>query len=204
MARHEAEEDPLPTAADQDARVGALQRLRIAARLLQPVVAARERGSVLGPEELLDAERLVELRQPDPDARKVVPVAVVLGLEPARPHPVDEPAAREDVDGGGHLRNERRRAVGVAGDEDADPDPARLAREGGEERPGLHLRLLLRADDRVEVVVEPDRVEAEGVRLPPVRREGVVGNTLLGGLDPEPDGGWHGRHVAHHPGGVYR
>src|SRR5439155_7940385 len=63
------------------------------------------------------------------------------------------------------------------------------AGQRGEERPALHLRLGVRADDRIEVVVEPDGVEAEGMRLRPVSGDCRVADTLLRRLDAEAEGG---------------
>src|SRR5262249_58930966 len=123
VTRDETEQHALAAAADQDGRMRPAHRLRAAPRLVQPVVAAAERRSLLSPEELLQRERLVELREPDADRRELVAVAVVLALVPSRTHAVDEPPAGEHVDGRRELRPERRRAVRVARHEDPPPDP---------------------------------------------------------------------------------
>src|SRR5262249_22504478 len=102
---------------------------------------------------------------------------------------VDEAAAREHIHRRGHLGDQRGRAIRVAGDEDADADPPRFACERREQRPGFHLRLTGRTDDWIEVVVEPDGVEAQGVRLVPVGGEGLVADAFLRCLDAEMDGG---------------
>src|SRR5437867_8309519 len=191
VPRDEPEKDAFAAPTNQDGRMRALDGLRQAAGLAQPVVLAREGSALLAPEELLHAERLVELGETHADGRELVAVALVLALVPAAPDAVDQAAAGEHVDGRRHLRDQRRRAVGVAGDEDTDPDARRLASERGEHRPGLELRLGARPHDRVEMVVQPDRVEAERVGLAPVRGERFVRRPFLRRLDAEADG-WRG------------
>ena len=102
------QEHPLTTAPDQDGWVRPLHRLRIADGLAKAVVASLERGTLLGPEELLHAERLVELAQALADGREVVAVALVLTLVPAGTHAVDEPAPGEHVDRRRHLCDQGR------------------------------------------------------------------------------------------------
>src|SRR5581483_3575435 len=108
VPRDDAEQHALPAAADHDRRMRAARGLRRAPGVAELVMLAAERRPLLGPEELLERQRLVELREPDADGRELVAVALVLLVEPARAEAVDQAAAREHVDGRGHLRDQRR------------------------------------------------------------------------------------------------
>ena len=63
-------------------------------------VVAVEGDRLLGPQPADHLEGLVEDGQPVRVGRVLVPVGVVLLVEPARPQPEDQPSARVDVDAG--------------------------------------------------------------------------------------------------------
>ena len=75
--------------------------------------------------------------------------------------PQIEPAARDHVDVRGDLREQARVAVRRAADHLAEPDAARALADRGQRRPALEHRLVRGHGHVVEVVVHPERVEAE-------------------------------------------
>jgi hypothetical protein len=86
----------------------------------------------------------------------------VLALPPAGADPDERPAARQDVEGGGRLGRDPRRAEGHRRHEGAEPQPGVEAGQQAERHPGLGDRLPGRADlrDLDEVVHQREPGEA--------------------------------------------
>src|SRR5262249_8469473 len=104
MLRHYAQGQLLAAAADHEGRVGLLDRLRLAARLLELVVAPVEVGQMLGPEHLC---QLARLTQPSDALARLVEWdahAAMLVLVPACADPKIQPSVRDDVHRRGHVR----------------------------------------------------------------------------------------------------
>ena len=141
--------------ADADRRVRLLDRLRLAAGVVQLVVLPVEgrRSLVSRPDD--DLERLVEAVEPLLQRGQVDAVGVALLLVPAGADPELEPAVRDDVERGGHVRQHRRVAVGVAGHEHADPQPLRGLGQRRRGDPALEARAGRVREDRIEVVERP-------------------------------------------------
>jgi hypothetical protein len=194
MRGDDAEQDLFSATADQDRGVRSLHGLRIAPRVADGVVAADQGGTLLRPQRLADAQRFLELRQTPPDRRKRITIRVVLDLVPAGSEAEDQPAAAELIDRRRHLGEQRWLAVRVAGNQRPEADSLRLPGERCEQAPALHLWLVRRSDHSVEVIVQPDRVVTEALRLLPVRDQRLVGSAFLGSLYAEANpGGVHGR-----------
>ena len=104
-------------------------------RLYEVVVGAGEARVVFRPQLGDDGERFPETLRALLGAVEGNAVGVMLELLPAGANAEVEPAAAHVIDGRRHLRQHRGIPVGVAGDEDAEPNPLRLRREGGKQRP---------------------------------------------------------------------
>jgi multiple sugar transport system ATP-binding protein len=119
--RNELERDLFASTANQNWRVGVLDRTGLAVRVVGLVVVALETGtvacSVVGPHLFHESDCLVESHQPL-EAIAVLPaVSVVLGFVPAGAQSEFETAARNDVKRGSHLRDECGVAVVVTEDQ---------------------------------------------------------------------------------------
>ena len=128
-------------------------------------------GIELGPALLDERQVAGEVVQPAAGRAELVAVLVVVALEPARPDAEDEPAAADVVDGPGHVGEQLRVAVAVAGDQRADLDPRGRLGPGAEHRPALEVRAVGLAVEREEVVPVEDDVDADLLGLAP-RRDG--------------------------------
>src|SRR5439155_1587748 len=157
VPRDEPEKDAFAAPTNQDGRMRALDGLRQAAGLAQPVVLAREGSALLAPEELLHAERLVELGETHADGRELVAVALVLALVPAAPDAVDQAAAGEHVDGRRHLRDQGWRPRGrySTGAMSSDFDVVVIGSGPAGEKAAMQAAKLRR---RVAVVERPGRL----------------------------------------------
>ena len=116
--------------------------------------------------------RLERLQTPDRRA-ELVPVLVVVTLEPARPDPQDQPAVAQVVDRARHVGEQLGVPVGVAGDHRPELGVLGVARHRGEHRPPLEVRAVGLPVQREEVIPGPDRVDAQGVGLAPTGAEHV-------------------------------
>ena len=97
-------------------------------------------------------QRAVEVAQPVGRRAELVAVLVVVAPEPAGTDAEDEAAAGDVVDGARHVGLQVRVAVGVAGDQAADLDAAGRLRHRRLHRPGLEVRAVRIAVQRVEVI----------------------------------------------------
>jgi len=93
---------------------------------------------------------------------------------PARTDPEIEPTPGDVIDGDGHLGQDRGVAVGDAGDHAANPGSADHSPHGCQRGPALQGGRGV-VDKSVEVVVIPDRLEAELIRGAPESVEFGVG-----------------------------
>ncbi len=195
--------DPVAFPADPDGRVRPLEGRWIAHRAVDRVVPALEDRTRLGPHAPDDLEAFAELGDALTDAGERDPVRAILLLEPARPQPEVEPSPADDVEGGAHLGQDRRRPVRVAEHARAQANPARVPREGGQRRPAFQQRHRSRPrapgtgaglrdpgvlhvgvwGEGQEVIAEPDRVEIEGLR-----ERGHAAHLLVRGHRETPDG----------------
>ena len=114
-----------------------------------------------------------------PAVPNVVAVLVVVLLFPARTDAEDQPAARDVVDGAGHVGEQLGVAVRVAGDQCADLDARRLLGPRAQHRPALEVRSVGIAVQREEVVPVERDVDAD-VLTPAdgVADVGIVGRVL--------------------------
>src|SRR5205085_8751940 len=157
----------LSLAADQDREVSHRRRIELAETLLD------------------HGERITEGLEATRRCPELVAVLVVVALEPPGADAEDEPASAQVVDRACHVGEELRVPVGVAGDEHAEARPARLAGHRGEQRPAFEVRPVRLAEQRVEVVPRPDRVDPELVRLPPGGTEFLDRAVLRAELDAD-------------------
>src|SRR5205807_372731 len=105
----------LASTTDPDRRVRLLHRLRLVDRAAHAVVAAVEGGVLLCPHRRDHLERLAQHPEALGGVRVLVAVRLVLMLVPAGADAEDEAAATHHVDAAGHLREQGRRPVAVAG-----------------------------------------------------------------------------------------
>src|SRR5581483_11456339 len=112
-------------------------------------------------------QRALEVGEPLAHRRQFVAVAEVapLALVPAGADADDDPAAARGVDGRRGLGEQPRVAVERTRHDLAEPDPRGLARERREGRPALEHPVRV-ASTRLQVVVQPDRVETELLSAP--------------------------------------
>src|SRR5438874_160329 len=94
-----------------------------------------------------------------------IAVGLVLVLIPAAADTEVEAPAADDVDGRRHLGQQRRRTVGIAGHHLAQADALSLDRQRRHQRPALEGGFDGRPGHGVEVVVDPEPVEAQALRL---------------------------------------
>ena len=145
---------------------------------------AFEAHALLAPHALHDLRRLVEGAQPIGERRERTAVRFELRAEPARAEPDDRPSMRDVVDGRDLFREYR----GIAEEGRADERPELGALRDRGHRRELAPRLengKRRHRHAVEVVADPERVEAEPLELDR-RRAGLVPRALdLREGDPE-------------------
>ena len=125
----------------------------------RPALEARRARA---PHQRQQLQRVLEPREALAQRRELPAVERVLALEPARAEPAQRAPAGDDVERRHQLRQVREVAVGDAGDQRAEPDPRRHAREVAERRVALEHVLPLAPDlrDLDEVVHQPQRAEA--------------------------------------------
>ena len=147
-----------------------------------------------GPDELGDDHQAV-LESADLVVRRVAE-GNVLRVVPATADTQDQPAAADVIEGRGHLGQEGR--VAVLGGHDQDPElgPGRDRGRRGQHGPGLVDARRLAIEAEQQVVVDPDRVEAGGLRchghvadLRPIGRRRLAVLLGDGQHDTEPDHG---------------
>jgi hypothetical protein len=109
-----------------------------------------------------DLQGLVELVEPLGEGAELEAERVVFEFEPARPDPEDRAALAHHVEGGDGLRQDRRVAVAVAGDQSPELHVLGDRRQCAECRVGLQHRLVRGAQhgQLIEVVHQEDAVEA--------------------------------------------
>jgi len=139
-ARHRAQRTFLAAAADRDRRMRPLHRLRLAPGLGQLDVAARERGGGLAQQADDGLDTLVEPVEAFPQRRQRDAVGVAFLLVPPGAEAKLQPAAGDDVDGGGHVGQHGRMPVHHTGHLAAEPDPPGGLRHRGQHGPGLEVR----------------------------------------------------------------
>src|SRR5579859_2011741 len=103
----------------------------------------------------------------------------MLGDEPSGPEAQLEAAVRNVVDGDRLLGEQTGVAERVAAHEDADADPLRARRQGGEQRPSL-IVWSCRVARLVQVVAVPDAVETEALEVLPPFDERRPRQVLIG------------------------
>ncbi len=148
----------------------------------------------LGPALLDDRKGLGERVETSSGSAELVAVLGVVTLEPARPDAEDEAAVADVVDGAGHVGQQLRVAIAIAGDERTELDPAGLLRPRREHGPALEVGPIGVAVERIEVVPVEEDVDAHLLR----RRHGVADRAVVGLLRVKLDGDAHGsgRHTA--------
>src|SRR5208282_4307334 len=158
----------LALAADHDWWMRLRQRLRIADRVDDFVMAAVETGLLLREHALDDLERFIQRLQAARNRFEIDPEAPMLQLKPSRADSEIEPPARDVVERRRHLRGDTRVAIGVAIDERSQARSLGVLAEGGKQRPPFHAGAgRVRNKDRIEMVEDPERVVAPFVGLAP-------------------------------------
>src|SRR4029450_12011399 len=104
----------LAVAADQDRGAAGPQRERYVQRLAGPVVASLEARALAAEHGADDLQRLLQPVEALAQRREPEAVAGVLGLEPAGADAEHRAAARDHVERGRDLREQRRGPVGVS------------------------------------------------------------------------------------------
>ena len=118
----------------------------------------------------------LQLAQPTDRGSEVVAVLGVVALEPAGTHRQIGAAARDVIDGAGHVGEEFGIPVAVSGHEGADARAFGVGGHGCHQGPGLEVLRVGIAVEREEVVPHPDRVSAHSVGgLPGISEIGDAG-----------------------------
>ena len=158
----------LAAATDADRRVRTLHGLGLAVRVGEGVVGARVGRAFLRQQGDDDIARLVEAVHAVADAEQVDPVRVRLVGVPPGAEPELQAAVGDLVERRRHVGEDRRVAVRHARHEHADAEAARRLRQRREGEPPLEARAAAVAEDRLEVVERPTRLEDVDVvgRLP--------------------------------------
>ena len=130
-------------------------------------------------------QRLLEPAQAIGSRAELVPVLVVVALEPTRADAEDEAAVADVVDRAGHVGEQVRVPVRVARDERAETRVARFGGQRREQRVGLEVLGVRVAVEGIEVVPDPDAVDTELVGGAPRRAHRVDRRGL--GMDLDTD-----------------
>ncbi len=169
-------------AAAPDHHGDARHRRRLVHRLGHLVPLAGEGRPLPAEHRDHDLQRLLELLEAIGERSELDAERCVFPFVPPGADPELGAAVGDDVERRHGLGQHRRMAVGVARDQRTQPDRRRLAGQGGEEAVALeHVRVrVAQVRQLVEVVHHQHRVEAGGVGLTGLRRDGVE---QLGGAD---------------------
>ena len=126
------------------------------------VMRAGHGGLVLGEHRPRDAQRVLEALEALAQRRELVAEGTVLVLEPGRPEAEDRATAREHVERGRLLGQQRRVAVGHPADHQAEVRRRGARRQCGKRDIPLEHPVVDRADarDLIQVVHHPDGFEA--------------------------------------------
>src|SRR5256884_9984054 len=90
-----------------------------------------------------------------------VAVGTIFVLMPARAKATNEPAMTEYIDSAGHLCQQRGVAITVARHHLANAHAFGIASQGGRADPAFKGHFLCGRGNRMEMIVEPDRLKAE-------------------------------------------
>ena len=143
-----------------------LNRLWCADRVLDPVMLAVVGRAVTRPHALADLQRVLQLLDASASRREFVSVRAVLLRFPSGADAELETSIRHLVDTSDDLREQRGVAVLRRGDEHAETDALRLARESGEERERLEAVAIGNTDRSTEeVIADPERLDADALGL---------------------------------------
>src|SRR5713101_1848238 len=172
--------DTLARPADPQRWMRLLDAFRLVDRPVDRVLLPLEDGVVLGPHPVNDLAGLLEHAHALFELRKAVTVGPPFVLVPAGADPGVQPPVAGDVHRGGDLGVERGVAIAVAADHLADAYPFRVPHEGRRDRPAFESGLRLRFRNRMEVVVDPDRVPRAAIRgLRHLRHRLILLNRIL-------------------------
>src|SRR5215472_16697644 len=181
-----AQRAPFPAAADAHRRVRLLPRLWLTARAGELVVPAGEVRGLPRQQAHDDLTRFLEPVAALGWGAQLDAVGPGFLLVPSGADAQFEPAAGNDVEGRGHVGQDRWMTVVNAGDQRPQPEPLRRLRERGERHPSLQARARRVGQDRVEVVERPARLEdLDAVGLPPDGEHAGPGGVLRGSLEGE-------------------
>ncbi len=201
--RHQLERHLLAAAADPQRRIRLAHTFRLVDRLVDGVVLARKGRIVFRPH--LDQNLSGLAEGPHALARLREPVAIraPFVLVPARAEPAIQPAMAHHIHCGGHLRQQRGIAIAVTGHHLPDIDTRGIAHETRRAHPGFEGGLQCGPRYRVEVVVDPNRVEvrdAIGFARHPCHRLVLLdGVTDVHQIHPPPLRDEHAETHAHEP-----
>ena len=162
----------LAAAADHQRDV--VPEARVGHRVLRAVVLAVHGRPLALDHREDDLQRLVELVEPVGERAELVAELIVLELEPAGADAQDRAARADHVERGDRLGQQRRVAVGVAGDQGAELDALGGGGQRAQRRVGLQHGLVRRPEtgQLVEVVHHEDGVEAGGLGFLGLRHHG--------------------------------
>ncbi len=127
-------------AADADRWVRLLERLWVAGRVQQLVVPALKRRRVPGQQGEEASDAFVEPIRSSLSIADRQPVGLVLSSAPTGPEAEFEAAVGQDVDGRGHVRENRRVTVDHAGHEASAPKSRGRLQQRGQRGPAIQAR----------------------------------------------------------------
>ena len=174
--------------AHPDRRMGPLHGPGMQRGVLQPVAAAPERHVILREEPPQDLHALLQAVHPLAHRRERDAVRPMLGLVPGGAHRALHPPLREVVERDHLGREHRGPAMGHPGHHRPQADRRGLPGEPRQERPGLEVRALGIADQREEVVADPDALDPQVLGHQRPVHEVVEAQMMLLGLEPETHG----------------
>src|SRR5262245_50929352 len=157
----------LAAAADHELGMGLLNWLGIERSIGELIVASLERGAALPPQRADDLAGLVEPLEPLAHRVKGNAIGRVLVLLPPCAQAEHETSTGDDVDLGGHLRDNRRMTIRVAQDDGAEPHPRHEGRQSAEGAPRLQHGALALCSVVDEVVVYAGDVPAGSLQVSP-------------------------------------
>ena len=171
---------------------------RLRKRLDGPVVLAGEAHPLAFDHRQDDLQCLIEFGESFGERAELEAELIVLEFEPAGTDAQHGPPLTDHIQGGDDFRQQRRIAIGVAGDQGAEQYVLSRRRQRAECGIGLQHRLIGGAEhgQLVEVIHHEDRIESRGLRLPglcddgweQLRDRGAVGE--VGDLETEANRHW--------------
>jgi predicted acetyltransferase len=148
---HDAQRDLLPATSDEYRQLASWRRIELCEAVLD------------------EGHGCVERSESSNGRSEFVSVLVIVLLEPTTPDAEDQPTARDDVNGAGHVCKQLWISVAVAGDEGSDLDAFGCFRPRSEHRPALevlaNVRVGFSSIQGKEVIPVVEHINADLLRL---------------------------------------